>query len=316
MSSSTAVPPSHFSTDPVVERLGINASLRPTVSWQAVFAGAVIALAIELLLAVLGLAVGLTVVNPGQGGGGANGLGLAAAIWWIVSCIISLFIGSYAGARLANVPSRYDGLLQGLVIWGVGVLVSVWVLGAAATGLVHGVVTALGGTISAVGQGIESTAPQIASALGTNQGGGAPSGQQLQDQARLLFEPQNPEPQQMSRDQAVVAVAKATPDLLAGGDKAAAAKDRISAIIAAQLKISQADAEQRVDQFQQRVEQAKTQAAQTAKNAASQATGVASDAAYAIFVALIVTAIGAGLGGSMARPRRVLRRNGQHWRSE
>jgi hypothetical protein len=314
MSSSTAVPPSHFSTDPVVERLGINASLRPTVSWQAVFAGAVIALAIELLLAVLGLAVGLTVVNPGQGGGGANGLGLAAAIWWIVSCIISLFIGSYAGARLANVPSRYDGLLQGLVIWGVGVLVSVWVLSAAATGLVHGVVAALGGTISAVGHGIETTAPQIASALGTTQGG--PSSGQLQDEARLLFEPQNPEPQQMSRDQAVSAVARATPDLLAGGDKAAAAKDRISAIIAAQLKISQADAEQRVDQFQQRVEQAKTQAAQTAKNAASQATGVASDAAYAIFVALIVTAIGAGLGGSMARPRRVLRRNGEHWRSE
>jgi hypothetical protein len=315
MSSSAAVPPAHFSTDPVVERLGINASLRPTVSWQAVFAGAVIALAIELLLAVLGLAVGLTVASPGQAGGGANGLGLAAAIWWIVSCIISLFIGSYAGARLANVPSRYDGLLQGLVIWGVGVLVSVWVLSAAATGLVHGVVTALGGTISAVGHGIESTAPQIASALGTTQGG-EPSGQQLQDQARLLFEPQNPEPQQMSRDQSVAAVARATPDLLAGGDKAAAAKDRISAIIAAQLKISQADAEQRVDQFQQRVQQAKTQAAQTAQSAASQATGVASDAAYAIFVALIVTAIGAGLGGSMARPRRVLRRNGERWRSE
>ena len=279
-----------------VEPASLAPSLRPTVSWQAVFAGTVVAIAVELVLAILGVAVGLAVVHPG-GGSAGNGFGLAAGIWWIVSAIISLIVGSYVGARLANVPARFDGVLHGLTIWGVTVLVAVYVLSVAASGLVHGVVTALGGTVSSVSRGIETTAPTIASAFGTSPG-------DLQREAELLFQPQNAAPGQMNRQQAEAAIAQQIPDLLAGGDKANTAQDRIAAILAPQLGISPDEAKQRVSQWQQRLVSMKTEATQTAKNAAVQGASIASDAAFAIFVALVVTAIGAAIGGSLARPRR------------
>ncbi|HEX5326900.1 MAG TPA: hypothetical protein VFW75_09555, partial [Acetobacteraceae bacterium] len=247
MASSRLTPPTYGPDGLIpVGPAGIAPSLRPSISWQAVFAGVIVAMAVELVLAILGIAVGLTVVNPSGGTPPAQGFGLAAGIWWIVSAIISLLFAGYVGARLANVPTRWDGALHGLTIWGVGVLVAIYVFSIAASGLVHGVVSAIGGTISSVSHGIETTAPQIAAAFGT-----AP--QDLQHEAQSLFEPQNLSPGQMNREQAVSAISQQIPDLLAGGDKAKAAQDRIAAILAAQLNISPDEANKRVAQFQQRL---------------------------------------------------------------
>ncbi|HSU07221.1 MAG TPA: hypothetical protein VLI93_16785 [Acetobacteraceae bacterium] len=296
------------SPDEVVDARGVAvrgslaASIRPTITWQAVFAGTIVALAIELVLAILGVAVGLAVAHPGGGGAGDNGLGLAAGIWWIVSAIISIAFGSYVGARLANLPARFDGFLHGLTIWGLSVLVAIYVLSMAASGLVHGVITALGGTISSVSRGIETTAPQIASAFGTGP-------EDMQREAESLFEPANASPGQMNRQQAVSEIARLVPDLLAGGDKATAAQNRIVAILAAQLGISPDEAKQRVAQWQQRLADMKAQASQTAKTVAGKSAGIASDAAFAIFVALVVTGLAAGIGGALARPRRPMLRD-------
>ncbi len=292
-------PPSPNAETVPVQATALSSSIRPSVSWQAVFAGLVIALAVELMLAILGVAVGLAVVNPGGPSPSGSSFGLAAGVWWIVSSIIALLFASYAAARLANVPARLDGLLQGLTIWGLSVVVALWVLSAVASGLVSGVVSALGGTLSSLSHGIEASAPQIASAFGTQPG-------QLQSEAQTLLQQQNAGPAQMSREQAERAIVQELPNLAAGGDRAAQAKIRIVAIVAGQLNISADEATRRVDQLQTELAKAKTQAAQTATNVAGKSAGTASDAAFAIFVALIVTAIASAVGGALARPRRML----------
>src|SRR4029078_11237707 len=46
---------------------------------------------------------------------GCTALGTGAAIWLVVSSLISLFIGGYIAARFAG---RFNGWLHGLITWG------------------------------------------------------------------------------------------------------------------------------------------------------------------------------------------------------
>src|SRR5690348_7873437 len=121
MTATTYAPP-HTATSPphveVVPRVGRR------VSWGALFAGVLIVLAVQLLLSMLGLGVGLGTINPSEGGTpNASSLGIGAAAWWGISYLIALLAGGYVAARLA--PSRlpFDGALHGILTWAFALLV-------------------------------------------------------------------------------------------------------------------------------------------------------------------------------------------------
>ena len=71
------------------------------LSWGAVFAGLVVATVLQIVLTLLGTAVGLAAWDPGES---ARGLGLGAGIWAIFSILISLFMG---GLPQADLPAFY-----------------------------------------------------------------------------------------------------------------------------------------------------------------------------------------------------------------
>src|SRR5687768_11686917 len=53
------------------------------VSWSAVFAGVVVAISFNLVLAILGIGIGLTTIDPAQADAPqASTLGIAATVWW------------------------------------------------------------------------------------------------------------------------------------------------------------------------------------------------------------------------------------------
>ena len=86
------------------------------ISWGAVLAGAIIALATQIVLTLIGVAIGLATVNPATGDSPTGtALGAGAAIWFVLSSLISLFLGGYIAARLAG---RVNGWLHGLTTWG------------------------------------------------------------------------------------------------------------------------------------------------------------------------------------------------------
>jgi hypothetical protein len=60
-------------------------------------------------------------------------LGAGAAIWLVISSLISLFIGGYIAARLAG---RFNGWLHGLVTWGTLTLLTLMLLTTAAGQLI------------------------------------------------------------------------------------------------------------------------------------------------------------------------------------
>ncbi len=282
-----------------------NRATRPRVAWSAVFAGAFVVVAVELLLIVLGVGVGLGLVQPyGGGNGGGGHLGLAAGLWWLISTIIAFVFGCYVAARLAGVPTRYDGMLHGLVIWGLSVVVTFYVLAWAIGGAVGGALSIAGGVVSAAGQGLKAAVPELAATARQAAPTSAAGPSMAQQQAQELLQPANANPGAMSKQDAAKAIAAALPDLAAGGARAAQAKDRIVNIMAAQLDISRDEAAKRFDAAEARFATLRTEAVRAAKQAADESATAASRAGYAIFVVVLLDAIAACVGGALAVPRR------------
>ena len=278
---------------------------RARVSWSAILAGVVLAVALQFVLSLLGAGVGLGFVNPGHAdSASAASLGAGAGFWWLVSTVVSLLAGSFAAARLAGVASRFDGMLHGLVVWGLTLLLTVYLLTTAVGGVIGGAYSAISGTlsaagsaVSAVGSGLKDVAPQAAQIAGINP-------DMLQQQTEgLLQSGTTQDPGAMSPPEAAKAVAALLPKLVAGGPQADAAKQRVTAIVAAQAHLSQQDAQARVDDAVGRFQQAKRQAVETAKNAADASAAAASNASFVAVLGLLVGAVAASIGGVLASPR-------------
>lgn len=89
--------------------------LFPAVRWSAVFAGVVVGISVQLVLALLGIATGLT------GFGVSNGQALTARplLWAGFSMLVAAFVGGYVAARMSGLKRKADGVLHGAVSWAV-----------------------------------------------------------------------------------------------------------------------------------------------------------------------------------------------------
>ena len=276
---------------------GVHTHIR--LSWGAIIAGVVLAIAAQLLLSMLGLGVGLSLISPNTGGTpGAGSFGIGAGLWWLISSLVALAFGGYVAAWMAGLPTRFDGVLHGLVTWGIATLLTFYLLTSAVGGLIGGAFSTVGSGLSAAGSGLSSVAPKVAQAAGVNP--------DLQQQAQAYLQPADTNPATMSPQDAQKEIVAALPKLAAGGPDAAVAKDRIIAITAAQGHISREDATKRFDDAQARFTQAKDQTVQTATNAADKSAGAASTGSFLGFAVLALGAIAAALGGAAAVQRRTM----------
>jgi hypothetical protein len=74
----------------------------------------------------------------------ASSLGIGGGIWWVISSCLALFVGGYVAAWLAGVGVRFDGLLHGLLTWGIAILLTIYLLTSAIGGIIGGGFSALG----------------------------------------------------------------------------------------------------------------------------------------------------------------------------
>ncbi len=88
------------------------------LSWSAIFGGVFAALGIWALLYALGLALGLSAINPANPES-AKPSGIFAGLWGLLVPLIALFIGGAVASRGAGLITRGGGAIQGLVMWGV-----------------------------------------------------------------------------------------------------------------------------------------------------------------------------------------------------
>ncbi len=114
-----------------------NSNVNPThpeavrrVSWGAIFAGTVVAMALMIFFSVLGIAIGAAAIDPMQNNG-MSGLGWGSALYLIITQILSLLAGGFAASRLAGVPRFTASVLHGTAVWALCTVLLTW---AAATG--------------------------------------------------------------------------------------------------------------------------------------------------------------------------------------
>jgi hypothetical protein len=98
--------------------------VRSRVSWGAIAAGAMVALAIYFVLTLLGIAVGLEVAVRRD-----VSLGAVAALYSIFALLVSMFFGGWAVSRLAVGESKLEAVLYGIILWGVLFVGMFWLIG-------------------------------------------------------------------------------------------------------------------------------------------------------------------------------------------
>ncbi len=140
----------------------------PLISWGAVIAGVVVAVALGAALSILGVAIGAAAFNPfDMSAEQTTALTVGGGLWIAFANLVALQVGAYVAARAASHDDHYNGMLQGLMVWALAFVVALWLAGAgismSATGLLSGAAEQPG-MISEFVDDAESTAAQATDA--------------------------------------------------------------------------------------------------------------------------------------------------------
>ena len=125
------------------------------VSWGAVIAGSIMGLAVQVILNMVGLGIGLSTIDTMAGESpSASSLSLGAGLWWVISGIVAAGIGGYLAGRLSGKPSSSTTAYHGLISWALSTLVIIYLVSSAASSLVGGSLSSVSGALSGAGNAI------------------------------------------------------------------------------------------------------------------------------------------------------------------
>ncbi len=133
------------------------------ISWGAILAGTLTALALMFLLNILGLGIGLTSIDPLTESDPFEGIGTGTAIWWILSNVASLFVGGLVAARMSGYTSNVDGALHGFLVWALYLIIGLWMLTSAIGGAINGLGNMVSGVVG--GDNSKDITVQVENAL-------------------------------------------------------------------------------------------------------------------------------------------------------
>jgi hypothetical protein len=257
------------------------------VSWGAVFAGVAIALSTQFLLNLLGVGIGAAVLDPATyDNPEASTFSIAGGIWFVVAGIIASFVGGYVASRLCGRPSSSTGGYHGVTSWAVTTLVVLYLLTTSVGALVGGAFSGLSSIVGGVGQtaatAVTAAAPAIANSTNPM------AGIEQQIRSTTGSDPRALQNAAVSAMQAVVSGDEATAD---------EARNRAAEAISKAQGIPLDQARTQVEQYEKTYRENVAAATQQALDAAEAATAAVSAGAILGFLALVLGAIAAWLGG-------------------
>ncbi len=265
------------------------------VSWPAVLAGALVAVAVTVMLLALGGGIGLASVSPWGGNPSATSFSVMVAVWLIIVQWVSAGLGGYLTGRLrtkwTDVHTHevfFRDTANGFLTWAVASVVVVGLSTAAGTsalsGATHAAATVVSGAASGAGQAAGGAAQ------GAMQAG--PSGYLVDS----LFRPAQP-----SADaQGPAPVAEASHIIATGlGEGTIAPADRtyLAELVAARAGIPQAEAEKRIDDVIAKAKEAEAAAKKAADAARKAASSFAFFTAFSMLIGAFIACVAAALGG-------------------
>ncbi|QPN44608.1 hypothetical protein I5S86_24205 [Priestia aryabhattai] len=256
----------------------VDSQSRSGVSWAAIFAGAAAAASLSLILMVLGAGLGFAATSPwADEGASAKALGISTIIWLLLTQILASGLGGYIAGRLrvkwANLHGDevyFRDTAHGFLAWAIATLVAAMLI-----------VSTAGGLASA---GVQAGANAVGAAASM-----APKPDANGYFVDSLFRSDGPAP--VSDDAANGVAARIIARSITQGTLAEDDRAYLAQLVAQRTRLSQPEAEARVDQVFAQVEQAKVEA----KKAADTAAKVAAWTALWTFVALLCGAFFASL---------------------
>ncbi len=303
-------------------------------SWGAIAAGMVIAVVVQLVLSLLGTGIGMSTIDPLRySSPDASSFGLGAGIWWVVSSVLALFAGGWVAGHLAHSSDRTDALLHGLLTWGVATIVTVYLLASVVGSVARGGANLLGKAASVTAAGAAAVAGPASDMAKRQIDASGISLDTVKSQVQqLLAQTGKPGLQAGAiAGQASAAAGQLTDAAGTAGSNGGSAADDLQGalqkiITSGKSTVDQADresvinvmmartgatrpeAEQRVDGWiksyqdtRAKIDQQTAAAEAKARQAADDAASASSKAAFVGFVALVLGAIAAAIGGLLAR---------------
>lgn len=310
------------------------------ISWGSVIAGVVIAISLMCCLSEMVMALGLTFLKPQDPGRDSTipTIAVSGALAWVLTALISLLAGGWAAAHLARQAHETDSVLHGLLVWGLGVLAMAVVAtstaglliggafslvssglsaaGSAAGGLVHGTGAVLGGVAKSSGaqaglpsfnwDSIKFQAQNLlkeAAPPGRSTEGGQQGQQGQQGSQGGAGNPATPG----SDGMALLSRLFSSP----GATLSSSDRDAATSMLMSTASMSREAAAKQVQDWEtayaeagRRYEALKSEAEQKARAAAAAAASALAEAAWVAFVATILGASAAMLGGYLGGYRR------------
>ena len=280
-----------------------NEAVSSGVSWAAVAAGAFVAAALSVTLLALGMGLGLSSVSPwSNAGASAATIGAATIVWLIVMQLVASATGGYIAGRLrtkwVNVHTDevfFRDTAHGFLAWAVGIVIGAAFLASAAGSLVGATAQSAvppltaaagaaaartGGTGSVESDGLYAyyvdtlmRASQPATAAGGASAAGADANSTRGEAGRIFANG-------MQRQ-----------------NLAPADKTYLASLIAAKTGVSQAEAEQRVDQTMAQAKNAEAEAKQAADTARRAAARLSLWTFVAFLIGAFCASYAATIGG-------------------
>src|SRR6476620_8947608 len=87
--------------------------VRSRISWAAIVAGSLLALAVFFLLNLLGSAIGLSIHDNVNG----RSLAIGAVVWAVLVTAAALFLGGFIASQMTTGENKIEGVLYGLLVW-------------------------------------------------------------------------------------------------------------------------------------------------------------------------------------------------------
>jgi hypothetical protein len=270
-------------------------------SWGSIFAGMFVTIVLQIMLTLLGIAIGIASIQPLQGQTSTQNMALGSGIWLLVTGLISIWIGAWVAGRLSGGPLLADGMLHGIVTWCVSMVAMFYLLATAVGAVLGGTGALVGGAIqssgnqsgqspvSALGEEIKAMFPQAGKLLPPT---GRSENEQVPGQITKFAEEDPQLADALKRLESNGGVSKSTQD-----------RDQVINLLTTKHNLSQQDASNLLDQWDQAFQQDRAKAGQVASQAAAE--GLSQGALWG-FIALVLGLLVAawrGWAGTASLPR-------------
>ncbi|HEY0705714.1 MAG TPA: hypothetical protein VGG33_02900 [Polyangia bacterium] len=263
------------------------------MSWSAIFGGAVVTLGIWMLLHSLGLAAGLTAINP-EDQGSIRGIGIGTGVWSVIAPLLALFAGGFVAAYTAGLLDRTSGIIHGVVVWGLTTVAGAVLLAMALAATVRAGMQ-MGMSAVSGGAGVAAVAGASADQLGLDFDQAlVPINQRLQQQGLPPVTAQQMRAATQETFNRALREGRLDRNMLASA-------------VANNTGMSNAEANQLAQQLQTQFDQRASELQNQARTTALAAADKAGKAFWGVFLALLLGALSAAAGGVLGMGRGIKR---------